>query len=976
MAQIDLKERFPLMTPVKSPPALFRINGCGVALYGARDRDTQTGAYVATWCLSLLFVPCLCLRAYRVAKAPSGWYFLGREPLSVFARVWNLILLLAVAGIIIGIQYSAYISSPAYKARQQMVAAQEQVKQNHLTQAARIYQNLVLANSEETSSATQALVALMDNQCPQAPLSESSGVYICAAAVARKAQTIPRADVADKALKLVKDKGDSDPPAALSMLETIRPFIVDTRPIDARRLLLLQKLAIAQPQNLEIIVPLASLLEKQNQLDQAKKLLMPLKDRLGDGEGARVLGTILAREGDDNAAYALLWPYVKSRLDSLHAAEKAAHDTSEQIYEREIELLKTDKGPEDFYNRYSAASGKDEKQAILQQYVDGKVKTDPGFTSTQEELERQSAVVPVALELGIVMLQRAQGQSNVTQRKSELESAEQVFLAIGGIAGESDVYRLSLGQVYYWLGKQVEGRKLFDEFLSSKGRGFDSLMQVAFRLRQLGAIPEARAMGEEAYNKASKPEDQNHAASFRSQCFTDRDDRIAWLNKSDLSNPSIKADLALAIGEKAFEEGLDAEASRQFHIAIDTYATMPRSSSTLNQTALAYYAIFQATGDHQSLDRSMDNFQQAVDLEPTDTILLYNAGVTILDGALADLIGNDIDLHALHQGGQIGLLGFLYRDQASRDALARRVKEHPGIARALSYLEKVVVLSPKNENAYQVIFGIHSFTRNDTALHAFEQRLKSANLNTDDQLTQLKENIAGTKDQKNQIAISASLKRATQQADLLRLKGGRTAAVAICDQVVAMLASDTYTPLPDVQNVIKLAQEAYRISPSARTSGVLGAVYLFSASKDLRRTNPAFEAYCKKYDRSVGTYYLMAVLASEPGAFQNAVVQHPDVQKAIGLIRDESALFPERDSPTEWALLKNADPGEAEKTAEGVRKSPRRLLQQSIATLLEPSSATHALDTYWTMQILKNAEEGRKALRKVAAMGIPLPIEP
>ena len=65
--------------------------------------------------------------------------------------------------------------------------------------------------------------------------------------------------------------------------------------------------------------------------DEAKNLLVPIKDKLGDGEGARVLGTVLARQGDYDGAYALLWPHVKTRLDSFHAAEKAAEDAIHQL---------------------------------------------------------------------------------------------------------------------------------------------------------------------------------------------------------------------------------------------------------------------------------------------------------------------------------------------------------------------------------------------------------------------------------------------------------------------------------------------------------------------------------------------------------------------------------------------------------------------------------------------------------------------
>ena len=134
-----------------------------------------------------------------------------------------------------------------------------------------------------------------------------------------------------------------------------------------------------------------------------------MKDRLGTGEGARVLGTILAREGDLDGSYALLWPYVKERLDLLHSAEKNLNDTLQQLWDREVNVLKNNKGPADFYERYRAASD-DAQKTMVREYINGRIKDDPQFVSAQQTMEQQSAVVPVALELGIVMLQRAQGQ--------------------------------------------------------------------------------------------------------------------------------------------------------------------------------------------------------------------------------------------------------------------------------------------------------------------------------------------------------------------------------------------------------------------------------------------------------------------------------------------------------------------------------------------------------------------------------------
>ena len=87
---INLAERFPRMRPIKTAPGLMTINGIGCTMYGRRDLDPESGAYVKTHCFTVLFIPLLALGAYRVVDSPErGWYFLGKEPLSGFARSWN-----------------------------------------------------------------------------------------------------------------------------------------------------------------------------------------------------------------------------------------------------------------------------------------------------------------------------------------------------------------------------------------------------------------------------------------------------------------------------------------------------------------------------------------------------------------------------------------------------------------------------------------------------------------------------------------------------------------------------------------------------------------------------------------------------------------------------------------------------------------------------------------------------------------------
>ena len=75
-----LQSRFHEMRAVRSAPSLFSINGFGTSLCGARDHDPESGTYVKTHTICLLFVPVLALGAYRVAKAESGggWHLIGK----------------------------------------------------------------------------------------------------------------------------------------------------------------------------------------------------------------------------------------------------------------------------------------------------------------------------------------------------------------------------------------------------------------------------------------------------------------------------------------------------------------------------------------------------------------------------------------------------------------------------------------------------------------------------------------------------------------------------------------------------------------------------------------------------------------------------------------------------------------------------------------------------------------------------------
>ena len=119
----SLRLKFPELRPIKRTPVLYRINGIGFGLYGKRDFDDQTRTYVKTYCFCLLFIPIFAVGAYRVADAQRGWYFIGKQRLSSFAKScnWGLLCLTLMFAAIM--TEHAVTSSPDYRAGQELKRA-------------------------------------------------------------------------------------------------------------------------------------------------------------------------------------------------------------------------------------------------------------------------------------------------------------------------------------------------------------------------------------------------------------------------------------------------------------------------------------------------------------------------------------------------------------------------------------------------------------------------------------------------------------------------------------------------------------------------------------------------------------------------------------------------------------------------------------------------------------------------------------
>jgi len=112
--------------PIRWVPVLFTLNGCGARLYGNRDRRAD-GSYVTTFCVCFLFIPILPLTAYRVIQLESRSYqFLSREPLSLFARAFQGLVLLGALVALGNASLQKWREAPSRLSQQALEAVQRE----------------------------------------------------------------------------------------------------------------------------------------------------------------------------------------------------------------------------------------------------------------------------------------------------------------------------------------------------------------------------------------------------------------------------------------------------------------------------------------------------------------------------------------------------------------------------------------------------------------------------------------------------------------------------------------------------------------------------------------------------------------------------------------------------------------------------------------------------------------------------------
>ena len=150
--------------PINSAPGLFSIYGCGLSLYGSRDKDPDTSSHVATRFITLVYFPLFAIGAFRIAKTAQGSFYLGKTTLSSVTRVWNYVVFAALLALFGTGYWQSHITSPEYIAEKRMEKVEVALSDQRIGDAAELLSKVFSSRTSFAIGAGEKLHLLVDNR--------------------------------------------------------------------------------------------------------------------------------------------------------------------------------------------------------------------------------------------------------------------------------------------------------------------------------------------------------------------------------------------------------------------------------------------------------------------------------------------------------------------------------------------------------------------------------------------------------------------------------------------------------------------------------------------------------------------------------------------------------------------------------------------------------------------------------------------
>lgn len=968
------------MKPLKRKPFLFTLNGFGFSMYGRRKYDQETHTYIATHYLTLLFVPVFALGSYRVADAEEGgWYFIGKEKISTLWNVLNTAALALIVFAVGSIAWGIHTTSPDYRQNKALEVAQSKYEQGNHLQALSELQEVKDLDGKKTKEIQDLIEKAALQGTSNKDWSSANGIVNFVTSNrnffnARPGFPEKFKDAVSKKLDTVSDENVEDAYRYSIACKNYfgRPKNPYAEVLQQKSMLLLERLATQPNSKLIYVTKLAEHYSEKGDAKRCKELLAPREAELKSTEGARILGQIYLSEGNFNQAHPLLTGYVIPQLENIKKASKQYEVASDKSYERAIQSLNNNSAPQDFYQRYEKAN-KAEQERMVNEFAIKYMEKDGQYKKALNRLRQAGNVVPVAMDLGIVQLRVAQTLNNPAEREKLLKAAEETFLAIQGIAGNNVDYQLSLGQVYYWMGKAKEGEKYFDEALKSSGESYGVLYSLGSIHRELGDDQKAETLLEKAYQKATNNDERYNVAGTLSTMMNDAEKALEWLEKCDVDQIDTKLSIANAKGQIAWGDGDLGKAEKRFLEAIAYYKQLPSSAAYLNNQSLVLQNLYSITGKTSYYKQAVSMMNEAARLSPNNSILITNAASLAFSSATIEQLEKKFSPAFIQRSNSMDMLRLLYANNEERNSMRDNFLSSDSGKQGFKHLGMLRILAPKSEWVYSSGVGWYWMMGKDNEVTAVLKQMSTIGLAQNESWKEdQQELLAGKQDQE----YANSLKKLDENLSTVKkeLPDKKEWLLYQLRFVSNKLTAKIYGIDTNFEFLHSLAKEAYEKYPSAYTRSVYQEVLLSQGMESASKTNPEIAKTIKKYGRLLGYKHIFSLLTLDTSqAPAKALIANKYIRAYLELSQKSSIAFSDTITLTDkklWGLL-----GSQRKLPREINQSYQNMLMTQHKNHYQqyPYSASAVVSYYVKLRLSGKDDEAIKIYKKALKEGVALP---
>lgn len=893
---------------------------------------------------------------------------------SAIRRHFGLIhlILFCLAVVVGGLSYWKYYQgTPEYKAKQAFEAAEQSMQQGLIGDAAEYYFTAWeipsdlrreawtrlghIAQIETLAAATpgqaaKAVVTIIDNN-PKL----SEGMY-------------------DKGMQLVVNHQETDPASSYRILEKILTLLTTEHDATSLQESLLSAWMEREPAAAEPAIKLALLYEQLGKTAQEiQPLLSKHQNDLGDDEAARLYGQILAYQGNYLDAYRHLNAYTDKRLKAFQQAETDYTQSLDDTWQATIDFLNAGKAPQSFYEKYERADEAGQQEMLQEFYAQQRDRSH--VVKRALENYRQSAyIVPVAMDLGMVMLSLAQETEDAVKRKQRLEKAETTFVAVQAAAGDSDEYLIQLGQVYYWLGKEAHGEELFEQYLSNNQRQINALYHVSSIYRDLGAREPALKLAMEAYNKTSAREERFYLASFLALLSNTLEEKAGWLEKADLSNTRVRADYEHIKGQLAQADNKNANAETHYRNALKLYKKQPDNPSKFNNIALIYFSLFRVSGNPEHQNSGLKYMDQAVELASNSSIVLSNAADRHLEAAMRAVLGETIDFTGLGMDASITQLAYLYQNDSGREKIGAALTAEDSYQKAVHYLRRALTLAPKDQSHYSSLRRLYWFTNDSDGISWLANKTKDASVDLSASETERLRFVKGNDDDhfvERYRARNSYLNDMLGETDQKRWPKQRGFLEDL--QISNALGLVFFTQNFDVDKLLEQARKNYGKSKCKSTLDTYNMALINSAYFQAKNGTEFFNHLSDSYIRHLGPYRVVATELESNPRFREYMSNNAYMKEYVSLMREMQPSYKNQLSVADWAILRHIAPELGQKFKQAIAADSNKPLLFDIDLSLDPMSSGEVLSQYWLQLILDNPQKAESVLASARDRGVVLP---